>query len=136
MLNTEQDTITVINKLPLLPRDFPIFVARKNNPNIPDGYKDFKMNKTNVLICLLWVKENSSHHADTTIDYVTLNQLPKDGSTFDQLRGCDKNDDDNDEVDAGVGANEPSPEQGNTTGDVHGDETTHVTEACAVQDPD
>ena len=59
-----------------------------------------------MLIWLLWSKENSSHCADTKIEHVALNQLPTDGSLFDQLRGCDDNDDSKDEVDACVGGNE------------------------------
>ena len=82
MLNTDQDIIILINKLPFTPKDLPLFVARKNNPNNRDRRKDFKINRTNILIWLLWLKENSSHYADMTIDYVALNQLPIDGSMF------------------------------------------------------
>ena len=35
MLNMEQDVVSVFNKLPLLPEDSPVFVAKKNNPNAP-----------------------------------------------------------------------------------------------------
>ena len=47
MLNTEKDTIFVGKKLPSLPEDFPMFVARKNNPNTPGVTKISKsMKKT------------------------------------------------------------------------------------------
>ena len=69
------------------------------------------------------------------IDYVALNQLPTHGCMFGQLRGYDENNDDNDEAHAGVGENEPGLEQGNVTGDVHGDETLNAIEAHAVRDP-
>ena len=50
-----------IAELPLLPRDFPMTVARNNNPNVPGEYKDFKMNKNNISIWLAWLKSNNSH---------------------------------------------------------------------------
>ena len=54
--NIEQYMVSMINKLSSSPWDFYMLVARKNNPNNPDGYKDLKINKTNTLIWLLWLK--------------------------------------------------------------------------------
>ena len=34
-LNMKQDVSSVVNKLSLLPEDLPVFVARKNSPNVP-----------------------------------------------------------------------------------------------------
>ena len=56
MLNMEQDIISVVNKLPLLPEDFPVLVARKNDPSSPGDCKDLKINKENVLTWLVWLK--------------------------------------------------------------------------------
>ena len=52
-LNVEQDVVPVFNKLPLLPENLPMFVARKNNPNAPEGCKDFKINRNNMLTWLV-----------------------------------------------------------------------------------
>ena len=131
MLNVEQDVVPVFNKLPLLPENLPTFVARKNNPNAPGDYKDFKINRNNMLTWLVWLKQNSSNYADIIIDMDALSQLPIDGTMFDQLRSYDEIDDVNDETDADMGGNEPGPEQGNATGDAAGDETMYVAEAHA-----
>ena len=45
MLSMEQEVVTVINKLPVMPKDLPIFVTRKSNPNDSGGHKDFNINK-------------------------------------------------------------------------------------------
>ena len=55
------------------------------------------------LIWLVWLKEHSSKCADTIIDIDNPNQLPIDGSMFDQLRSDDENDDVNDETGADMG---------------------------------
>ena len=49
-----------------------------------------------MLIWLLWLKENSSHHEGMTVNHTALNTPPTDGSVFDKLRGHDENDEDND----------------------------------------
>ena len=41
-LNVEQYVVSVFNKLPMLPEDVPVFVIRKNDPNVLGGCKDFK----------------------------------------------------------------------------------------------
>ena len=45
ILNVEQDIQPVINKLPFLPSQMPIFICRKFNPNAPTGYEDFNINQ-------------------------------------------------------------------------------------------
>ena len=135
MLNMEQDLIAVIDKLTLLPEDFPMFDARKENPNAPGGCKDFNINKESMLLCLVWLKTNNSHCADVIIDHGILDQLPTDGSEFHQLRSHEENDDANDETEEDMGRNEPGPGQVNAIGDAGGDEIIHATEACAAINP-
>ena len=69
------------------------------------GTKILKSAKKNMISQLLWAKENRTHHADTTIDYATLNQSPTDGSMFDELRGYEENAEEDTD-----GSNEPGPE--------------------------
>ena len=70
------------------------------------------------------------------IDINALNQLPTDGTTLDQLRSHDENDDVNDEAGASMGGNEPGPEQGSETGDADSDKTVRVAEARATTNQD
>ena len=55
-LSVEKNAISVVNELPLLPEDFPVLVARKNDPSSPGDCKDLKINKENVLTWLVWLK--------------------------------------------------------------------------------
>jgi len=49
VLNMQQDIQSVLTQLPQLPSNLPIFVARKSNPNCPNGYKDFMINREKIL---------------------------------------------------------------------------------------
>ena len=120
-----------INKLPLLPADSPMVVARKNNSNAPGEHKDFRSNK-NELIWLAQLKYNSSYYAIAAIDTGALDQLLVFRTMISQLRSCEENDDDNNEEDLDVRESESRPEQGNATGDIEGDEKNHVTESLAL----
>ena len=86
VLNMEQDLQPVLDKLPLIPSQMPIFVCRKSNPNSPNRYKDFKVSRDKILRWLIWLKHNNRHYTDITIDYDALSTLPADGSIFNDLR--------------------------------------------------
>ena len=77
VLNIQQDTQTVLNKLPLLSQELLIFVARKSNPNNPDRYKDFIINREKILRWLLFLKQNNEHYNDIEIDYIEEERLCK-----------------------------------------------------------
>ena len=49
ILNIQQDIQSVLTKLPLLLSDLPIFITHKSNPNCPNGYKDFIINREKIL---------------------------------------------------------------------------------------
>ena len=44
-MNMEQGAISVVNKLPLLPEDSPVFGTKKNNLNAPGVVKILKSTK-------------------------------------------------------------------------------------------
>ena len=52
--------ISIINKISSLPYDFNMLAARKKNLNDSDGHKDVNVNTKNMLICLTWLKANTS----------------------------------------------------------------------------
>ena len=135
----QQDVQSVLTKLPLLPSDLPVFVARKPNPNCPNGYKDFIINRERILRWLVFLKNNNEHYKDIEIDYVVLQNLPVNGSIFHSLRSYDEDNDDTDDdnsIDAFAddGGLEPSPAPG-TTGPYPDEENVHVTVSFACINP-
>ena len=53
VLNIEQDFQHALDKLPLIPAQVSIFVYIKSNPNSPNRYKDFKVNRSKILYWLV-----------------------------------------------------------------------------------
>jgi len=49
ILNIEQDLPPIMNKLSIIPSKLPVFICRKSNPNLPPRYKNFKINRNNIL---------------------------------------------------------------------------------------
>ena len=131
MLNIEQEIQPVINKLPLMPSEMPLFACRKSNPNSPDVHADFIANKNKILSWLVWLKNNNRHHTDITIDCDALDYLPVDGSACNQLRSCSLDDDDSDED----GALADGPNQSNATGPLPDEENAHVSQSHVHVNP-
>ena len=81
----EQDVQSLIDKLPLIPKDLTIFIVRKN-VNVKDtNYKDFKVSRTKILRQLIFLKSNNKNYINVVIDAEALQLTPQDGSTFNQL---------------------------------------------------
>ena len=99
----------------------PIFVCRKFNPNLPNGYKDFNDSRNKILSWLVSLKNNNRHYADITIDYDALNTLPYDSSTYDSLSSCSLDDDLEED-----GALEDSSNQSNTTRPLLDEENIYI----------
>ena len=72
ILNMEQDTQSVIDKLPLISQELPIFVARKNINSEDTNHKDFKVSRNNILRWLIFLKQNNKNYKDITIDIEAL----------------------------------------------------------------
>jgi hypothetical protein len=66
--------------LPLLPNDLPYFIVRKPNKASPCGYKDFRINKANILTWLSFLKLNNEHYANIDLSSCKerLSQIPDD----------------------------------------------------------
>ena len=106
-LSVEQDIDMVIQKLPMIPEELPIFAARKPNPSNANGCKDFKINKQNIMTWLKFLKENNKNCMDINIDEHALDHLPNEGPIFDNLRHCKDNEE---EIESNMGGNAPGPE--------------------------
>jgi len=130
VLNMEQDLQPDLDKLPLIPSQMPIFVCRKSNPNSPNRYKDFKVNRDKILKWLIWLKNNNKHYKDITINFDALSTLPADGSIFNDL--CSYDVDDKAEDEAGL---DDGPDQLNASSLLPGEENIHVSEGYACINP-
>ena len=130
VLNIEQDIQPVINKLPLIPSEMPIFVCRKSNPNSPSGYKDFNVNRDKILRWLVWLKENNRNYRDIIIDFDALNNLPIDGSIYHDLRSYSLEDEAEED-----GSLEAGPDQSNATGPLPDEDNIHVSQNYACINP-
>lgn len=89
MLNVEQDISQIINQLPLLPQDLPCFVIRRQNHQTPSNYKDFIVNRKNIIIWLRFLHQNNRYYHDIDIDVAIRRAqdiLPENGSIANQLR--------------------------------------------------
>ena len=131
IINMEQDIQPVINKLPLIPSELPIFVTRKSNPNALYGYKDFMINRENILKWLQFLKKFNKHYKNIEIDYDSLEKLPIDGSIYNDLRTYNIDIDDNKDEESNTGGVEEGPAQGNATGPYPDEENAKITEAYA-----
>ena len=52
ILNIEQDISSIAKHLPLMHDEIPCFLAQKSNQSSVNGYRDFKINKDNILLWL------------------------------------------------------------------------------------
>ena len=91
ILNVEQDiTGSICEALPRLPSELSIFFVRRPNPTAPNGYRDFRINKTNILQWLNFLKRNNPFYADIDLsaaeDRFTQIETDENGSIHNGIR--------------------------------------------------
>ena len=78
------------------------------------------------------MKSNNPHYHDISIDYNVLQNLPSDGSIFEELKSYNIEDDEIDDDDCGEEVGAP---QVNATGPLPDEEGMNVTESHACVNP-
>ena len=90
ILNIEQDISSIAKQLPLMPDEIPCFLVRKSNQSSANGYRDFKINKDNILLWLKFLKKHNRFYSDLDLGIAEdrLEQIPidDDGSIQSSLR--------------------------------------------------
>ena len=80
ILNIEQDISSIAKQLPLMLDEIPCFLVRKSNQSSANGYRDFKINKDNILLWLKFLKKHNRFYSDLDLGIAEdrLEQIPID----------------------------------------------------------
>ena len=96
VLNVEQDINGIVNELPNMPKDIPCFVVRRGrNQDSVNNYKEFIINRADIIAWLRFLHKHNRYYQDIDIDAAIQrcnDSLPENGSIASSLSSIEETD--------------------------------------------